>query len=85
MLEVTDDALVTLDGWLNTVTNKSRFKFWGNKTEYQKAEKERLDGYVQVKEKMDRVVEAFEKEKRYVGLVLMCYSIAELIAAAATS
>ena len=74
MLEVTDDALDSLDGWLNTVTSKSRFKFWGNKVESQRAEKERVDGYVQVKEKMDRVLETFEKEKRYVGLVLMCYS-----------
>jgi len=85
MLGVTDDALDALDSWLNTVTSKSRFKFWRNKADYQKTEKERLDKYVQVKEKMDRVLEAFENEKRYAGLVFMCYSIAELIVTTATS
>jgi hypothetical protein len=64
MLGVTDEALEALDGWLNTVTNKSRFKFWKNKAERQKTERERVDGYVQLKEKMDRVLEVFEKEKR---------------------
>lgn len=64
MLEVADESLEALDGWLSTVTNKSRFKFWRNKVEYQKTEQERVSGYVQVKEKLDRVLELFEKEKR---------------------
>ena len=64
MLEAADESLEALDGWLNTVTSKSRFKFWRNKAEYQKAEQERVAGYVQVKEKLDRVLEIFEKEKR---------------------
>jgi len=66
MLGVTDETLVALDGWLNTVTSKSRFKFWRHKGEHQKAEKERVDGYVQLKEKLDRTLEVFEKEKRCV-------------------
>ena len=70
MLGVTDETLDALDGWLNTVTNKSRFKFWRNKAEYQKTERERMDGYVQLKEKMDRVLEVFEKEKRYADWTL---------------
>lgn len=65
MLEVTDETLVVLDSWLNTVTSKSRFKFWRNKAEYRTAEEERVGGYVQAKEKLDRVLEVFEKEKRY--------------------
>lgn len=65
MLGVTDEALEALDGWLNTVTNKSRFKFWRNKVEYQKTEQERVSGYVQAKEKLDGVLEIFEKEKRW--------------------
>ena len=79
MLEVTDETLDALDGWLNVVTNKSRFKFWRNKAEYQRTEKERVDGYVQLKEKMDKVLEAFEKEKRCVGLAFRPHSTAELI------
>ena len=79
MLGVSDEALDVLDHWLNTVTNKSRFKFWRNKAEFQKAEKERVDGYVQLKEKMDRVLEVFEKERRYGGLISRCHSMAELI------
>jgi len=68
MLEVADEVFVALDGWLNTVTSKSRFKFWRNKEECRKTAKEALDGYVQLKEKMDRVLEVFEKEKRSVVL-----------------
>jgi hypothetical protein len=68
MLEAADETLVVLDAWLNVVTNKSRFKFWRNKTEHEKSEKERFDGYVQLKEKLDRTLEVFEKEKRYVDL-----------------
>lgn len=64
MLGITDETIETIDGWLNTVTSKSRFKFWRNKVEYQKTEQERVVGYVQVKEKLDRVLEVFEKEKR---------------------
>lgn len=70
MLEVADEAFVVLDGWLNTVTSKSRFKFWRKKEERLKTEKEALDGYVELKEKMDGVLEVFEKEKRCVGLVV---------------
>ena len=85
MLGVADETLDALDGWLNTVTNKSRFKFWRNKVEYQKTEKERVDGYVRLKKKMDRVLEVFEKEKRYVGLAFRYHSLAELIASIGTS
>lgn len=66
MLAVTDETLEVLDSWLNTVTSKSRFKFWRNKAEFRKTEQERVDGYVQAKEKLDRVLQAFEKEKRWV-------------------
>lgn len=85
MLAVTDETLNALDGWLNTVTNKSRFKFWRNKAEYQKTEKEKVDGYVRLKEKMDNVLEVFEKEKRYVDPVFGCRSMAELITPTGTS
>ena len=64
VLGVVDEILEALDAWLNTVTSKSRFKFWVNKAERQKAEQERLAGYVQLKEKIDRTLEVFEKEKR---------------------
>ena len=64
MLAVTDEVLEAMDGWLNVVTNKSRFKFWRSKAECQRIAKERLDGYVQLKEKMDKVLEEFEREKR---------------------
>lgn len=64
MLGIADETLEVLDGWLNTVTSKSRFKFWRNKAELQNAERERLDAYVQLKEKLDRTLEVFEKEKR---------------------
>jgi len=70
MLAVADEAFVVLDGWLNTVTSKSRFKFWRNKEERRRMEKEGLDGYVQLKEKIDRVLEVFEKEKRRAVLVV---------------
>ena len=66
ILGVADGALETLAGWLNTVTSKSRFKFWRNSAEHQKAEQERIDAYVQAKEKLDGVLEVFEKEKRWV-------------------
>lgn len=69
MLEAADETFVALDGWLNTVTNKSRFKFWRDKAECRKTAQEGLDGYVQVKEKLDRVLEAFEKEKRCADFV----------------
>ena len=58
-LEAANESLEALDGWLNTVTSKSRFKFWRNKAEYQRAEQERVAGYFQVKEKLDRVLEIF--------------------------
>ena len=69
MLGVADETLETLDGWLNAITNKSGFKFWGNKVVHQKTE-ERVGGYVLLKEKMDRVLEVFDKEKRCGGLSL---------------
>ena len=67
MLEVADETLVIMNAWLNVVTNKSRFKFWRKKAECEKIKKERLDGLVELKEKLDRVLETFEKEKRCVG------------------
>ena len=85
MLGVTDETLDALDGWLNTATSKSRFKFWRNKAECQKQDKERVDGYVELKEKMDRVLEVFEKEKRFEDLVFRCHSTAELIVSVGTS
>ena len=69
MLEVADETLVALDGWLNSVTNKSRFKFWRDKEECKKRNQGKLDELVQLKEKVDRLLEVFEKEKRCVGLV----------------
>lgn len=65
LLGVTDETLEALNGWLNTVTSKSRFKFWRNKAEFQKTEQERMDRYVQAKEKLDKALELFEKEKRW--------------------
>ena len=85
MLGVADETLDALDGWLNTTTNKSRFKFWRNEAEYRKTEKERVDGYVRLKEKMERVLEVFEKEKRYVGSAFRCRSTTELITSIGTS
>ena len=78
MLGVTDEALEAIDGWLNTVTSKSRFKFWISKVERQKTERERIDGYVQLKERMDGTLEAFEREKRYGTCVIVRYPKAEL-------
>ena len=69
MLEVADETLVALDDWLNSVTNKSRFKFWRDKEECKKRNQGKLDELVQLKEKVDRLLEVFEKEKRCVGLV----------------
>ena len=85
MLDISDETLVALDGWLNMVMDKSRFKFWKNKAEYEKSERERLDGYVQLKEKLDRTLELFEKEKRYVCLVVRFHPMEELIATTVTS
>ena len=80
MLGVADETLEALDGWLNAITNKLRFKFWRNRAAHQRMEKERVDGYVQLKEKVDRVLEVFEKEKRCGGLSLdALYGRADLL------
>ena len=73
MLEVADETLVIMDAWLNVVTNKSRFKFWRKKAECEKIKKERLEGLVEVKEKLDRVLKTFEKEKRCVGCRILLH------------
>ena len=83
MLAVTDEVLEAMDGWLNVVTNKSRFKFWRSKEECRRIAKERLDGYIQLKEKMDKVLEEFENEKRCV--IWVTSSITKLIAFIGTS
>ena len=83
MLEVADETLVIMDTWLNVVTNKSRFKFWRKKAECEKIKKERLDGLVELKEKLDRVLETFEKEKRCVGRQIPLHG--ELIVSIGTS
>jgi hypothetical protein len=80
MLGIADEVLEAVDGWLNTVTNKSRLKFWTSKTERQKTEREKLEGYVQLKERMDRTLEVFEKEKRYEICFVLCYHKAGLTA-----
>lgn len=85
LLEVADETLVALDGWLNVVTNKSRFKFWRNKAECKRMEEERLAELVQLKEKLDRVVEVFEKEKRCAGSVVKPCCITELIVSIGSS
>lgn len=74
MLGVTDEALVVLDGWLNSVMDKSRFKFWRDREECKRKEQERLDELVQLKEKMDHVLGAFEKEKRCVSSATRSHS-----------
>lgn len=72
MLGVSDETMEAIDGWLNTVTSKSRFKFWRNKANYQRTERERVDGYVQLKAKMDVVLDDFEKQKRYETGIFAC-------------
>lgn len=79
MLGVADETFVALDDWLNTVTNKSRFKFWRDKEQRKKVEKEALDGYVELKEKLDRALEAFEKEKRCVYWIVGSHCVADCL------